>query len=61
MEILLALELIAGAIFVVFFGCKNLRQELARPNNRRPLNSYDKDERDHAARMHHSSTRRRSR
>ena len=41
MEILIAIELIVGVIFVVVFGCKNLKRELSRCSRQRLLDPYD--------------------
>ncbi len=41
MEILIAIELIAIAIFLIVFGGKKLERELAQRSYQRQLNSYD--------------------
>jgi hypothetical protein len=41
MEILIAIELIVGVIFVAEFGCKNLNRELSRCSRQRLLDPYD--------------------
>ena len=57
MEILIAIELIAGAIFVVMF-IRNLERELALRSNQRLLALYD-DEGNDAARNYSAASRRR--
>jgi hypothetical protein len=43
MEILIAIELMIGVIFVVVLGSENLRQDLSRLSYRRPLYPNDDD------------------
>jgi hypothetical protein len=43
MEILIAIELMIGVIFVVVLGSEKLRQDLSRLSNQRPLYPNDED------------------
>ncbi len=56
MEVLMAIELIAGVIFVIVFGCKNLKRELAQRSYQRLLESHD-DEGNDAARQSPSGSK----
>ncbi|MGO9993024.1 MAG: hypothetical protein ACLPTF_11000 [Steroidobacteraceae bacterium] len=48
MEIPIAIELIAGVIFVIVFGCKNLERELTQRYYQRLFDSYDEEGNDAA-------------
>jgi hypothetical protein len=54
MEIVIAIELIVGAVFVVWFWHKNPELMLSRRLSPRLLDPYDDEEND-AARVHRSS------
>jgi hypothetical protein len=43
MEILIAIELTIGVIFVLVFGSENLRQDLSRLSYQRPIYPSDDD------------------
>jgi hypothetical protein len=48
MEMVIAIELIAGAVFVVGFWFKNPELKLSRRLSQQLLDSYDDEENDHA-------------
>jgi hypothetical protein len=54
MEIVIAIELIAGAVFVLVFWCRNPELILSRYLSQRLLNPYDDEENDDA-RVHPSN------
>ncbi len=58
MEILIVIELIAIAIFLIVFGSKKIERELAQRSYQRSWALYD-DEGDDAARQYPSASRRR--
>jgi hypothetical protein len=43
MEILIAIELMIGIVFVIVLGSENLRQDLSRLSQQRPLCPNDDD------------------
>jgi len=48
MEILIAIELIIAAIFVIRFWCKNPELVLSQRFSQRPLDPYEEEENDDA-------------
>jgi len=55
MEIVIAIELIVGAVFVVWFWYRNPELRVSRRLCQQPLNSYEDEEKDEARVVHPSN------